>query len=231
MKHRDHKALMREVDLAASTCRWPECSRHVPVQMCLCVEHWRTLPTEFRERLQRTHRGAANNMRAWGEIRRGIEMFKNNSENMQTRTRRQAEHSTANTGGIDMSAFDEDTLKTHDRILGEQVNQIEIKLARVKALLAEADLRRGTWGGRTIGPGALARVQQEKRLLLGELNAARTERMKFHNEVNRRNAEGRKENNKEFGEVFHRMAKEMLAGPVYDRIVTATLHRMSEGED
>lgn len=222
---------MRKVDDAASVCHWPACNKHVPIQMCLCVEHWRTLPTEFRERLQQTHRGAANNMRAWNEIERGIQMHKNTSDNMQTRARHQAEHSTANTGGVDMTAFDDDKLRTRDRVLSEQISQIEIKLGRLKALIAEADLRRGTWGTRTIGPGVLARFQQEKRLLLGELNAARFERMKYHNEVKRRDTEKHKEHQETFNEVFHIMAKEILAGPVYDRVVTATIHRMGKDDD
>ena len=228
---RSLKELMREVDRAASICRWPDCKRTVPLQMCLCMEHWRSLPTEFREPLQDKFKGAANNMQAWTEIERGIKMYKNASDDAQSRERRKVTESRKNTSGIDMTAFDDDTLRVRDRILGEQITQIESKLAQVKALIAEADLRRGTWGSRTVGPGALARFQQEKRLLLGDLNAARTERLKFHTEVQRRNTEGWKAQNKTFDEVFHKMAKELLATPVYDRVVTATLHRMKDDHE
>jgi hypothetical protein len=228
---RDLKALMREVDRQASVCRWPECTARVPPVMCLCGEHWRTLPGEFRRKLEHRYHGAGNNIKAVDEIEGAVAMYKKNSGNLQDRARRQTEHSTQNTAGVDMSAFADEAVEVRDRILGEQISQIELKLGRVNALIQESELRRGTFATRSVNPSERARWVQEKRLLMGELNAARLERMKFHQERLRRQKAGRADRDKEFDMVFRAVAKEVLAGPVYDRIITATIHRIGEADN
>lgn len=229
--NRDRRALMREIDRKAKVCAWPECRAQVPSTMYLCATHWHQLPREPKKEWEARSHGVGNHPRWASEIDREVAVFKNTSQNSQGRERRKILNSTQNTGGIDTSAFSEmklDELQTKDRVVGHQLQETEIKLARVRTVMEEARLRRGTWATRSIPKDTELRWLREKRLLLSELNALRAEHSKIKRAIDQRNQETKELTQTSFEAVFHALAKEMLAGPVYDRIAMAAIHRIGE---
>lgn len=230
---RSTKELLRIADRLGHVCSWPQCTIIVPPTLVLCRMHWRELPASFRDRLQDRYRGAGNCAHARDAIMEQIQMFKNTSDNAQDRTRRTAENTTRNLHGIDAQVFKDapgDALAGRKQTLTIQLGDTQLKLARVKAIIEEAHLRSGTWSSRSVPPETMARWVQEKRLLLGEIQAIQIELTKIKLEMGQRQAAGRKEEEKDFVTTFHALAKEVLAGPVYDRVATATIHRMKERE-
>lgn len=136
----------------------------------------------------------------------------------QGRLRRSVTESSENSGGIDPSAFAADnqrdrsamrkkTFETQLVKLNEQIHRAQRDFHRTHRRHPAFD----RW------QKDRARIIVEIRDLDRELTNIRNTRRKMGAEYERT-----------FERMFMKMSKEMLAGPVYDRILTATIHRTKE---
>src|SRR6516162_9365735 len=146
-------------------------------------------------------------------------MFKKTSDNTQHRERAKAEHSRTNTGGIDPTAF-----ITTDELLQQRVRlvtrkqEIERAQGKIKSQFSEAGRRLHT-EGKSMPPGVISRWKKEQERLREEKQAIKAATLQKINQQE-------EEKWKDYNYVFRVMAKDMLAGEVYQRIEIAALHRM-----
>lgn len=168
-------------------------------------------------------------------------MYKKSSDHSQAHTTRVAQFSHANEHGIDPTAFDNVLVKEELRRveLVTEKRRLEESMVSLKRQIesAEHNYRHHT--------GALSaelyhKLQAKKADTLAQLGEIERElavikvnariradeehraRQQHHAEiVNPSAPDG-------FNDIFHEIAHEMLAGPVYDRIALATIHRLSE---
>lgn len=149
-------------------------------------------------------------------------MFKGASNNDQDRQRRSTLVSRANTGGIDETVWKNPERADLVRKKGELQDKsssinAQIKLARRRYTFGES----GTVPLRTV-----ERWEIERQGICAQITAIdkRLTEMKLDQAVaNRTRQDG-------FAETFKAVAREMLAESVFQRLITATIHRCGEKE-
>ena len=153
-------------------------------------------------------------------------MFKTTSNNMQSRDRRAVTEHTGNTAGIDESVWkpnDETRVQRADLVAKKQ--KLEIEISRLNANIAEAQIRRGSFNhGRAVRVDHLADWHARKAELVREMQSVEAALSKIRLAMSHR----KPQEDRTFERTFMVVAKEMLAEPVYQRIITATLHRAAE---
>jgi len=158
-------------------------------------------------------------------------MFKKTSDNTQHRERAKAEHSRTNTGGIDPTAF-----ITTDELLQQRVRlvtrkqEIERAQGKIKSQFSEAGRRLHT-EGKSMPPGVISRWKKEQERLREEKQAIEAELQAIKAATLQKINQQEEEKWKDYNYVFRVMAKDMLAGEVYQRIEIAALHRMGISKD
>ena len=161
-------------------------------------------------------------------------MFKKTSDNTQSREARKVTFSTKSDYGVDPTVFAEGNQKLRDALVG-QIKEIEFKLGLIRYQLAEAyrehnhELRRELLNERD-------RLREQIADLQLQLAAAKVERDGFLKrtkleEQRQTRYEHRQEREEAFERTFIHMAKKMLAGEVFDRILIATIHQIREEHD
>lgn len=149
-------------------------------------------------------------------------MFKGNSENIQRRERNQVLLGKKN-DGIEHDVWREDRSASDDRKmeLVSRKTEAEKKICQLNAALGEYGRRNITKEGKY---AIWASERQKLVVVVAEIE-------KQLSAIRMVRAHSGKIEKQTFAEVFKTMAKEMLAGPVYDRLITATIHRCGEAED
>lgn len=151
-------------------------------------------------------------------------MFKGLSNNTQTRQRRGALESRANTGGVDETVFRDP--QEHRAQLVLKKGELQTKSS---ALNAQIKLARRRYTFREPGTVPLRTVERweiERQGICAQITALdkRLTEMKVDlSAVKERERDG-------FAETFKEVAREMLAEPVFQRLITATIHRCGERE-
>jgi hypothetical protein len=152
-------------------------------------------------------------------------MFKKTSNAMQSRQRRSVTETTKNTSGVDKSVWksrDEDQSERSRLIFAKK--EVEAKLSKIKRDILSANVRYHNHAGKPLTSSQYQGLLMRKEILVNELNELDKRLLELRlNGDARRNIET---NN--FGTEFKIMAKELLAEEVYNRIVYATIHRLSE---
>jgi hypothetical protein len=155
-------------------------------------------------------------------------MYKNASHNAQSRADRTAQFSHLNEHGVDENVFRTPSDDERARaLLVQEKRDLETRMATVNRQISDAcAIAKGYRDGRRTPNRQFEHWQADKRLLmtrmadverkLSDLRMARLDRVK-------RDAHADKIR---FERAFVRMAREMLAGPVFDRVFTATIHRL-----
>jgi hypothetical protein len=165
-------------------------------------------------------------------------MFKKASDHDQSREFRKVAFSTKNDHGIDPRAFAEQHRQFRERLDG-QIREIEFKLGAVQHHLGHSYFERHTETGRALHRKLLDERDQlndqlaELRLQLAGANAERNGFLRRIKDEERRGRkqEQRQEREEAFERMFIHMAKKMLAGEVFDRILIATIHQIREEHD
>ena len=144
-------------------------------------------------------------------------MHKGTSNALQSRAVRNVIHSTNNSGGVDESAFGGDD-EIERKSLVREKTEIAYELSKIK----------GEWH--------LATLSKDRRRL-DHLHLSRQALVKKNIDIElrltelRRAKKDRQGDPSTFERTFMYMAKEMLAGPVYDRVLIATIHRCGETQE
>ncbi len=158
-------------------------------------------------------------------------MFKTASTNQQSRSVRTVVESRANSGGIDHTVFKNTEL--FDKLQDEKVSCIEEKrrlellISDVKYKLSNASsvkhftgnhVDRTTWQQWNRKKVDLGNKVRDLDAKIAEVNA----------QIAKINQIRDLRDRKSFEAMFFVMAKTLLAGPVYERLIAATIHRMGE---
>lgn len=155
-------------------------------------------------------------------------MFKGASSYEQGRTRRVATESTRNEG-IDPTTFKGGLEAERDRLVSQK-SRVAAELTEVNARLKRA---RGTYSatGRSgVTRGTLQHWESIRVAKVKQLAALDKKLTEVNTEIRSARVEGNPQRDPQaFGNCFARVAKEMLAEPVYERLRIAALHMMSEG--
>lgn len=160
-------------------------------------------------------------------------MFKNASQSSQLRAVNRVLQSTQNDSGIDPSVWkkeDADLLNAEYEDLVSQKQDLQLLASNVRAQISLAACQRREIG-RSLSSATWANLQQQNVDLKSRMVALdkkitlikRKLRTATEWDANKREAE--RQNSFEFA--FFTMAKEMLSDPVFNRITTAALHRLS----
>lgn len=154
-------------------------------------------------------------------------MFKGTSANQQSRERRRVTEDRTNTGGVDPSTF-KGPAEYHSvrRELALAKKDAEQKVSMLNAQIAVAR-RRYTHNERgQVDRRTLDRWDAERCNLAAKITGLdrRLTEMKIYG------FQHMEADTKSFSEAFKVMAKELLAPDVYNRIITATIHRIGEAE-
>jgi hypothetical protein len=162
-------------------------------------------------------------------------MYKKASDGSQDRTERRALFSRTNDHGIDPSAFkdaDDLTLSTLRDSLVMEKKQVEAKNSEVRRLINDASaVSKGYRSGALTPPKIFRAWQRETDVNRRKMFELEQQIFEIKSVMRSRAARSDAERDKRFERMFMRMAKELLARAVYDRIVTTTIHRVSEEEE
>lgn len=156
-------------------------------------------------------------------------MFKAASSNAVSRDRRLVTESRENTAGIDPSVFRRE--KTEKESLISQKLLLQQKSGKLKAQIALAKKRHSLNMNGQVAHAIVLKWELERSHIGVEIAEVekRLADLKFEARMAAADAMAKNEKKEDgFDRVFKQMAKEMLAGPVYDRIVLATIHRLGE---
>lgn len=150
-------------------------------------------------------------------------MFKNASDNAQSRARRAVVETTTNSAGVDEDTYRRGEGRRDELVIRKK--ELESKAAAILLTIKQATGRARRTGRYSDGThwnrwqrdleATKAEIREVERELI-PLNTARRNRMIV--------------NERSFERVFIHLAKEMLAGPVYERLVAAAIHRVKEEE-
>lgn len=157
-------------------------------------------------------------------------MFKKTSQSTQSRVFRTATESRKNEAGIDPASFQgkvEESLESRkNRIIREKM-QAETKLAMLNNSIAQAKNNFTTNSRNQAGYDFLAKAQSQRGALIRKVSWCQRQVAEIkREELAQRNEEVIEE--QRFSDVFMEMAREMLAEPVYNRIMVAAVHRQRE---
>ena len=154
-------------------------------------------------------------------------MFKNTSQNAQSRTDRSALHHRKNESGVDPAVYAEhpaaDTIADREKLIRDK-SQVEQHLAAINARLRQA---KAAFNGSTrsqTGYDTVARWESQRATLVGKLTRmnALLSNMNYERRVTQVEACEAEDG---FPRLFMTLAREMLADEVYNRIVVAAVHR------
>lgn len=163
-------------------------------------------------------------------------MFKTTAVNTQSRERRSVVESRENGGGVERAAFLEDNLNERGSLVVE-LHKLESQIARLSEQISIAHRRRMMNLGGQIKPSQIesweiqkARLKQQ---LLSVTNALSDLKEKRRRDIAAATEENKKRGarGKSFNEIFFEMAKESLAGPVFERVRLAAIHRYADQFD
>jgi hypothetical protein len=151
-------------------------------------------------------------------------MFKRTSENMQSRQRRQSLDSRDNSAGIDETVFKDPEEQRAQLII--QKGELQSKSSSLNAQIKLARRRYTFREPGTVPLRTVERWEIERQGICAQITAIdkRLTEMKVDYSAasrRRREADG-------FAETFKEVAREMLADPVFQRLITATIHRCGE---
>lgn len=156
-------------------------------------------------------------------------MFKSTADNTQSRVRRAVTDNRANIHGIDGAVFDA-LQSDRDRAL-QELRAVEDKSSKLRGQIALARRRHQFNEKGQVSAGQVhawevehEKLKQKITAIHKRLTELRYDKRQFSDEAHRRD-------NESFGKVFQAMAKEMLAGPIYERILVATIHRHEDMRD
>ena len=150
-------------------------------------------------------------------------MFAKTSESQQRRKTISRADATENVNGVDLDVWKEGDVEDERRQIVFQLKDLELKLSKIRAQLADATQRYNSpIKGRIIPRDLFNRWTTQKidtvaRIHSLEAKLSLIKRDKIVNSSNRQES---------FESAFALMAKQMLAGPVYDRILIAAVHRI-----
>jgi hypothetical protein len=154
-------------------------------------------------------------------------VFKNTSQNAQSRTDRSALHRRKNESGVDPAVYAEhpaaDTIADREKLIRDK-SQVEQHLAAINARLRQA---KAAFNGNTrsqTGYDTVARWESQRATLVGKLTRmnALLSNMNYERRVTQVEA---REAEDGFPRLFMTLAREVLADEVYNRIVVAAVHR------
>jgi hypothetical protein len=159
-------------------------------------------------------------------------MYKKANAGAQDRTDRQALVGHINEHGIDPGVFNSLDQLNAERLRDQLVldkKKLEAKCAELKRKIGDANAvykgyRRGFIIPTSVFRGWSAEIEQGKRKILQieeQLN-------EYKDHYRQRNIDADIERQKRFERIFFEMARELLATPIYERILNATLHRVGE---
>lgn len=155
-------------------------------------------------------------------------MFKKTSANSQSRERRKALDTTANSAGIDEAAFAHDTTDPAElrRSLILKKKALEEKSSLLNRNIALAKRRYNFREPGTVNIETIRRWETEKANLSSQITRMDSliTKIKFDLAI-KSDAEHRT-----FAETFKDMAREILADEVFQRILIATIHRIGDKE-
>lgn len=158
-------------------------------------------------------------------------MFKTASTNQQSRSVRTVVESRANSGGIDQTAFENTEL--HDKLQDEKVGLIEEKrrlelmIADVKYKLSNASSVKH-FTGNCVDRTTWQQWNKKKLDLSNRVRDIDAKLADVNSQLAKINQIRDLRDKKSFEAMFFVMAKTLLAGPIYERLVAATIHRMGE---
>ena len=149
--------------------------------------------------------------------------FKNQSANTQSRERRKVTQSRVNSGGIDETAFKSDIeIERHQILLN--LKKIEKKLSQLRGQIATARRRYNHGEHGRVAHDTIQKWEAER----ADLAQEAADHTRILTEMKWERSLQSEARAVEFGSVFKELASEMLAQPVYDRIIQATIHRLGE---
>lgn len=161
-------------------------------------------------------------------------MFKRASDNSQFRAINRVLNSSMNEAGIDPDAFYSDVAHLHDQeyeSLKAQKHQLQVLKANIRTQISLACAQKRATG-KMLCLETWSHLQQTNLDIscrMAEIDKKICQTKQEIKKLNNRNErEGRFESQSNFEFVFFSMAKEMLSDPVFNRITTATLHRLSQ---
>jgi hypothetical protein len=146
-------------------------------------------------------------------------MYKHASQNLQHAARAE----TTKNEGIDDQAFSGRAAAEKRTQLTQRLRDIESGMRHLRESIT-ASQRRGDWNG-------VAKWQRQRSLLGKEMQQIQLEFGKLNERVRSISRSEDIEKEKRFERNFLNIAKELLAEPIFARIVKATLHRMGEEDD
>lgn len=150
-------------------------------------------------------------------------MFKTTSENSQRRERNRTVNSTRNTGGLDPSAFTKTEREEMRRALATEKSQVQHSISKLNAMLSEAKARRSLWNcGPPVRPELERKWTADRAALVQRIDTIERQLV----ELKVAGLNKAKEEDKGFDRAFVEAAKDMLAAPVLERLITAAVQRM-----
>lgn len=167
-------------------------------------------------------------------------MFRRASDNSQFRALNRVLNSSMNEAGIDPDVFHTDAAHFHNQeyeSLKAQKHELQVLKANIRTQISLACAQKRATG-KVLCLETWSHLQQTNLDIscrMAEIDkkiCKIKQQLKIIKDKNERNKRFESQNNFEF--VFFSTAKEMLSDPVFNRITTATLHRlsqMSEGGD
>ena len=151
-------------------------------------------------------------------------MYGKTSDNSQSRVDRHAQNGRSSDAGIDPSVFARHCDAEIERAkLIDDKAAVEVKLSQVKAQIRSAGTDR-------VGQDYKANCEAQRATLVAKLNGI-NKRLTAMNYAKGVRAAEAKAAADDFPKMFMQLAREMLAGPVYDRITVAAHHRQREQRD
>jgi hypothetical protein len=157
-------------------------------------------------------------------------MFKSTSSNEQRRVRSEGPSVSNNVHGIDPSVFKDPSSQPEEELekLRDQYADALMRLNNVKRQISAGQGRKRS-DGSYVDRRVWAKWQDEKLAIAGELLEINTRISHLKKQVKQANVALKKEDT--FDACFKEVAKELLARPVYDRLITATIHRLGERQE
>jgi hypothetical protein len=160
-------------------------------------------------------------------------MFKSTSSNEQHRARGHEIRASNNEHGIDPSAFK-----------SPPIGQLEDEYARLQRQYADAQMRlnevkrhisagqgRKRCDGTYVDRKVWSKWHDNKLAIAGELLEINTKLAELKRAIKQARQDVPRTDDNTFDACFKAMAKELLAGPVYGRLITATIHRLGERQE
>jgi hypothetical protein len=176
-------------------------------------------------------------------------MYKNASQNQQSRTERQAEFGHDNAHGVDPDAFATSAMtdraerlfaveqKRH--LVVERKHNAENKLRQLTGQISRAVTAHRYGKPTAISASMFQALHLQKEQAADDLRAIELElsqlrfdkqQIAFDEEREKKKTAGnsKRDRKESFESVFVDMARTILATPVFDRVATATIHRLAE---